>query len=173
MHAMQLVVAAVMGMQQPVVPLPPVLVRPPVAAGLEGLEALQGLDALAGLEGLQGLAALDGVEPLQGFDALQGFEALEGFAALEGLAGISGFDALDDRGAPQDASQDPADSLWRAARQALNRGDYSHAAHLYGDLTPRYPPSTPPGDALPWAALALYKNEDPGRARTPPVTPQR
>src|SRR2546429_589039 len=34
MHAMQLVVAAVVGMQQPGVPLPPVLVRPPVAAHL-------------------------------------------------------------------------------------------------------------------------------------------
>jgi len=173
MHAMQLVVVAVVGMQQPVVPLPPVLVRPPVAAHLDGLEALQGLDALAGLEGLQGLAALEGVEALQGVDALQGFEALQGFAALEGLAGITGFGALDGVSADQDDPQDPADSLWRAARQAFNRGDYSSAANLYGDLTRRYPNSTRAGDALYWAAFALYKNDDLAQARSLLVTQQR
>jgi len=174
MHAMQLVVVAVVGMQQPVVPLPPVLVRPPVAAHLDGLKALQGLDALAGLEGLQGLAALDGIEALQGFDALQGFAALEGLDALEGLAGgITGLDVLDDQSAAQDDSQDPADSLWRAAQQAFNRGDYSSAANLYGDLTRRYPNSTRGGDALYWAAFALYKNDDLAHARSLLVTQQR
>src|SRR5438132_7164575 len=173
MHAMQLVVVAVVGMQRPVVPPPPVLVRPPVAAHLDGLKALQGLDALAGLEGLQGLAALEGVEALQGVDALQGFEALQGFAALEGLAGITGFGALDGVSADQDDPQDPADSLWRAARQAFNRGDYSSAANLYGDLTRRYPNSTRAGDALYWAAFALYKNDDLSRARSLLVTQQR
>src|SRR2546430_14234053 len=167
MHAMQLVVAAVMGMQQPVVPLPPVLVRPPAATQLDGLEALQGLDALAGLEGLQGLAALAGVE------ALQGVEALEGLDALEGLAGITGLDVLDDQSVAQDDSQDPADSLWRAAQQAFNRGDYSSAANLYGDLTRRYANSTRAGDALYWAAFALYKNDDPAHARSLLVTQQR
>src|SRR5207247_4955296 len=63
MHAMQLVMVAVVGIQQPVVPVPPVLVRPPVVAQLDGLQALQGLDALAGLEGL---AALEGVERVHG-----------------------------------------------------------------------------------------------------------
>ncbi len=167
MHAMQLVVAAVMGMQQPVVPLPPVLVRPPAATQLDGLEALQGLDALAGLEGLQGLAALAGVE------ALQGVEALEGLDALEGLAGITGLDVLDDQSVAKDDSQDPADSLWRAAQQAFNRGDYSSAANLYGDLTRRYANSTRAGDALYWAAFALYKNDDPAHARSLLVTQQR
>src|SRR5207253_10167052 len=89
---------------------------------------------------LQGLAALDGIEALQGFDALQGFAALEGLDALEGLAGgITGLDVLDDQSAAQDDSQDPADSLWRAAPQAVHRGDSPGAAHLYGDLTRRHP----------------------------------
>ena len=173
MHAMQLVVAAVMGMQQPVVPVPPVLVRPPVAAQFDGLEALQGLEGLAGLAGLQGLAALESIDALPGFDALQGFEALQGFDALKGIAGITGLDALDGVSAGQDDPQDPADSLWRAARQAFNRGDYSSAANLYGDLTRRYPNSTRAGDALYWAAFALYKNDDLSRARSLLVTQQR
>ena len=49
---------------------------------------------------------------------------------------------LDDQSVAQDDSQDPADSLWRAAQQAFNRGDYSSAANLYGDLTRRYANST-------------------------------
>src|SRR5207253_7801265 len=123
---------------------------------------------------LQGLAALDGIEALQGFDALQGFAALEGLDALEGLAGgITGLDVLDDQRAAQDDSQDPADSLWRAAQQASNRGDYTSAANLYGDLTRRYPSSTRAGDALYWAAFALYKNDDLNQARSLLVTQQR
>src|ERR1051326_2783068 len=36
---------------------------------------------------------------------------------------------------------DPADSLYRIAREALNRGDYRRAAQLFNDLTQRYPNS--------------------------------
>jgi HEAT repeat protein len=73
---------------------------------------------------------------------------------------------------PQD-DQDPTDSLWRAARQALNRGDYASAANLYGDLARRYPNSTRAGDALYWSAFALYKNDDLDRARSLLVTQLR
>src|SRR2546430_2023887 len=67
----------------------------------------------------------------------------------------------------------PSTSLWRAAQQAFNRGDYSSAANLYGDLTRRYPNSTRAGDALYWAAFALYKNDDLAHARSLLVTQQR
>jgi len=56
--------------------------------------------------------------------------------------------------------QDPTDSLWRAARRALNRGDYTGAAALYGDITRRFPNATRAGDALYWAAFALYRTDD-------------
>ena len=39
------------------------------------------------------------------------------------------------------APSDPADSLYRVAREALNRGDYRRAAQLFNDLTQRYPSS--------------------------------
>jgi TolA-binding protein/HEAT repeat protein len=39
------------------------------------------------------------------------------------------------------AHGDPADSLYRVAREALNRGDYRRAAQLFNDLTQRYPNS--------------------------------
>jgi HEAT repeat protein len=40
------------------------------------------------------------------------------------------------------AQGDPADSLYRVAREALNRGDYRRAAQLFNDLTRRYPSSS-------------------------------
>jgi HEAT repeat protein len=70
-------------------------------------------------------------------------------------------------------AQDPTDSLWRAARQAFNRGDYASAASLYGDLTRRYPNAARAGDAQYWAAFALYKNDNLGRARSLLVTQQQ
>ena len=40
------------------------------------------------------------------------------------------------------AQGDPADSLYRVAREALNRGDYRRAAQLFNDITRRYPGSS-------------------------------
>jgi HEAT repeat protein len=55
-------------------------------------------------------------------------------------------DALDgaflNRRAPAPWAQgDPADSLYRVAREALNRGDYRRAAQLFNDITRRFPNS--------------------------------
>ncbi len=52
---------------------------------------------------------------------------------------------------------DPADSLYRAAREALNGGDYAHAAELFGQLPSRYPRSGYVADAYYWRAFALYR----------------
>jgi len=124
MQGVQFVVAAVLGLQQPIV-------VPQVAPAPERAQA-----------------ALTAVAPvLDALDALP-------LAAWQ-----------DD--------QDPTDSLWRAARQAFNRGDYTSAANLYGDLTRRFPSSTRAGDALYWSAFALYKNDDLDRARSLLVTQQR
>jgi len=126
MQGLQFVVAAVMGLQQPVV-------VPPVAPGLAHAQA-----ALRALPALDAVDALDPGEFVLQHDA-----------------------------------QDPTDSLWRAARQAFSRGDYTRAANLYGDLTRRYPSAARAGDALYWAAFALYKNDDLGRARSLLITQQR
>lgn len=134
MQTMQLVVAAVMAMQQP--GRLPVFVAPQVDALMVAADELQGLQGLAGL------------------------------AALEGLEGLQGPLTSQD-------PQDPSDSLWRAARQALNRGDYTSAANLYGDLVRRYPSVSRAGDALYWAAFALYKNDDLDRGRSLLVTQAR
>ena len=52
---------------------------------------------------------------------------------------------------------DPADSLYRAAREALGRGDNRAAAALFGQIGARFPKSGYAADALYWQAFALYR----------------
>jgi len=58
------------------------------------------------------------------------------------------------------ASDDPADSLYRAARELLNRGKYSEAAAAFADIAKRYPKSSYTPDAYYWQAFCLYKTGD-------------
>ena len=55
------------------------------------------------------------------------------------------------------APQDPADSLYRAAREALNRNDYDRAANLFAEIIRRFPQSQYAPDAYYWQAFALYR----------------
>ncbi len=52
---------------------------------------------------------------------------------------------------------DPADSLYRRARQALNRSDYANAALLFRDIRSRYPRSSYAADAYYWEAYSRYR----------------
>jgi HEAT repeat protein len=88
---------------------------------------------------------------------------IDRMALAAALAGVLTFG-----GAVQDSSAagppaaawlqaDPADSLYRAARQALDRRDYTHAAELFARVPSRFPRSTYAGDAYYWNAFALYR----------------
>ncbi len=60
--------------------------------------------------------------------------------------------------APQGwAPQDPADSLYRQAQQAMSRGDYRRAASLFKDIPVKQPNSVYASDALYWEAFSLYR----------------
>lgn len=52
---------------------------------------------------------------------------------------------------------DPADSLYRAAREALNRNDYHRAASLFELIAARYPNSAYAADAYYYRGFALYR----------------
>jgi HEAT repeat protein len=52
---------------------------------------------------------------------------------------------------------DAADSLYRRARELLNRRDYRTAASLFGQIPERYPRSGYAPDAFYWQAFALYR----------------
>ncbi|MEE9132295.1 MAG: HEAT repeat domain-containing protein [Gemmatimonadota bacterium] len=58
--------------------------------------------------------------------------------------------------------QDPADSLYRAAREALNRDSYRSAAEMFAEVYERYPRSRYAAQSLYYQAFALYRN---GRER--------
>jgi HEAT repeat protein len=55
------------------------------------------------------------------------------------------------------AQGDPADSLYRAARNALTNGDYGRAAKLFADISKNYPKSAYQNDARYYEALSRYK----------------
>lgn len=51
-----------------------------------------------------------------------------------------------------------ADSLYRLARERMNRGDYRRAAAMFIEVAKRSPRSALAGDALYWNAYALYRS---------------
>ncbi|HJR17872.1 MAG TPA: HEAT repeat domain-containing protein [Gemmatimonadales bacterium] len=53
--------------------------------------------------------------------------------------------------------RDPADSIYRLARESLNRRDYRTAASLFAQIPARFPRSGYTPDALYWQAFALYR----------------
>ncbi len=55
------------------------------------------------------------------------------------------------------AQGDPADSIYRPARVALNKGDYRRASDLFRRIRTSYPKSVYAGDACYWEAFSLYK----------------
>jgi TolA-binding protein len=54
-------------------------------------------------------------------------------------------------------ADDPADSLYKAAREQLNRSDYRAAIKSFALIVERYPKSTYAGDAMYWQAYANYR----------------
>lgn len=54
-------------------------------------------------------------------------------------------------------ADDPADSLYRAARSALNDGEYARAAALFRQIGQRYPKSEYAPDAPYWEAFSRYR----------------
>ena len=56
------------------------------------------------------------------------------------------------------AKVDPADSLYRLAREALSRGNYKRAAEIFHRIPERYPQSAYAGQALYYEAFALYRS---------------
>ena len=117
----------------PVMPSVPSSLMVPSAPELEAMSA--DLAELQGMEGLQGLAGLEGLAGLASLN-----EDLAGLQGLAALAPEGGVTIFRDRGfarTPREpwAAQDPGDSLYRAARQQLNRNRYT--CLLYTSPSPR------------------------------------
>jgi HEAT repeat protein len=59
---------------------------------------------------------------------------------------------------PAGVARDPADSLYRAAREVLGNGDYDLAARMFHDVGVRYPQSALIPDAMYYEAFAKYRS---------------
>ncbi len=66
---------------------------------------------------------------------------------------------------PQLQQGDPADSLYRQAREALNRRNYTQAADLFRQVTDRYPKSPSAPSAMYFRAFSLYQTGSVDRMR--------
>jgi HEAT repeat protein len=70
----------------------------------------------------------------------------------------SGFDEFESaRPRASWAPQDAGDSLWRSARELINRGEWGQAAQAFRNIPQRFPNSAYAPDALYWQAFALYR----------------
>jgi hypothetical protein len=56
------------------------------------------------------------------------------------------------------AKTDPADSLYRLAREAMSRGDWKRAAEIFHRIPERYPQSAYAGQAMYYEAYSLYRS---------------
>jgi len=79
-----------------------------------------------------------------------------GAATLPLAGSITPAHALSDVAIQATVARDPADSLYKAARDALAQGDYARAAQLFRDVSARYPQSAFAPDALYYEAFARY-----------------
>ena len=66
---------------------------------------------------------------------------------------------------PELQQGDPADSLYRRAREALNRRNYTQAADLFRQVTDRYPKSPSAPSAMYFRAFSLYQTGSVDRMR--------
>ena len=66
---------------------------------------------------------------------------------------------------PASHQGDPADSLYRQARAALNRQNYTRAAELFRSVADRYPKSPSAPSAMYFRAFSLYQTESLDRMR--------
>jgi TolA-binding protein/HEAT repeat protein len=83
--------------------------------------------------------------------------AVMNLRGLEGLGFGPGEKPLNGRPKAPWASEDPADSLYRVAREALNRGEYRRAAQIFNEVTKKYPRSQYAVDCAYWEAFARYR----------------
>lgn len=75
---------------------------------------------------------------------------------------VPGFTPRDKFGTTQPrrawASEDPADSLYRVARETLIRGEYRRAAQMFNDIVKRFPKSEYVASCTYWEAFARYRS---------------
>ena len=143
-------------------PFPMPAIAPVAAAAAARADALREAQAVRVADLQQSLAARAEAMSearIARMDALGEMRlTMPAIAAGFGSGFASSYSGSDNLRAPQGwAPQDPADSLYRQAQQAMSRGDYRRAAALFKDLPVKQPNSVYAADALYWQAFSLYR----------------
>lgn len=132
---------------------------------------------LASLAGLEGLSALADAGRLASLSTLSSFSGLAGLSSLGQLGELADLGDLAELGEAGTAvsirvapargafmrtvpwSNDQAtDSVYRLARERMNRGQYKQAADLFLEVVRRVGAKPLAGDALYWNAYSLYRD---------------
>src|SRR5215204_3094342 len=99
------------------------------------------------------------------YKKIQFFTAVDPTGVIDAIPALALLVELDDgeraplRTLPRPAwqEQDPANALYKAARDALNRNNFTEAASGFNKIITRYPKSAYAPDAYYWQAFALYR----------------
>lgn len=132
------------------------------------------LASLAGLEGLSALADVGNLASLSSLSSFSGLSGLSGLSSLGDLAELGDLSALGEMGSAASIRFAPArgafmravpwsndqatDSVYRLARERMNRGQYKQAAELFMEVARRVGAKPLAGDALYWNAYSLYRD---------------
>ena len=127
----------------------------------DAMDALSDVDldiAIPPMPPMAPIAAMPRITPIPG---IRPVPVARLAAALDRVQGVSPFErqfgGISSNAPEAWARSDPADSLYRLARETLNRGEYSRAAKLFGEITQRFPNSVYAADARYYRAFALYR----------------
>lgn len=130
--------------------------------GLAALGSLRSLTALGRLEGLRHIGSLAQASAASAELQLDASRMAMGLSGLSGLAGLSALTEMADAYEPVRATpwsnDQVADSLYRQARERMNRGEYKRAAELFMEVARRAGKQPLAGDALYWNAYSLYRD---------------
>src|SRR5262245_20063826 len=126
------------------------------------------LDAIPVIEGMPALEAIPTIPPMTMVipDLQAATAALTMAAPTIAMAPTAigplalGADFSDDESWDEIDLQEPGDSLYRAARTALNNNRYEEATAAFGRVVSRYPSSARAPDAMYYRAYALYRTGD-------------
>ncbi|MGE3525067.1 MAG: HEAT repeat domain-containing protein [Gemmatimonadales bacterium] len=88
------------------------------------------------------------------FFGVQAFRGIDAPAVVVQAAAADGFRTVPP---PSWLPDDPADSLYREARSALQRSEFSKAAQMFKQIRERYPRSEYVGDSFYWEAFSRYR----------------
>jgi TolA-binding protein len=111
--------------------------------------AIDGIDAIDATDAMDAMDAVDAVHAIDTVDAIDAVDAIDGVETTDAMDAFDTFDRQVVSMPPEPwAKADPADSLYRLAREALSRGDYKRAAEIFHRIPERYPQSAYAGQAL-------------------------